>query len=101
MLRPNMTLSISARLMMIWWRPEHQTCQRADDRQEDRFAEDIGTDLVVVEAQHLDRRDLPDPLGDVDIGQIIEDDKSQQAGCDDQHDDDKVQRGNRIIKCGS
>ena len=25
MLRPNMTLSISARLMMIWWRPMPST----------------------------------------------------------------------------
>ena len=56
---------------------EYQADCRTDQRENACFPVDIGGDLFVIEAQHLDGGDFLLPLGDVDVGQIIKHHKGQ------------------------
>ncbi len=63
--------------------------RRAADRcQHCILTKHIGGRLVFVESQHLDRRDLADPLRDVDVVQVVEhDERKRRRACDDDKHD--------------
>ncbi len=52
-----------------------QTAQRGENND---LSEHIGGHLPLVEPQDLDGGNLPDPLGDVDIGEVVEHDERQR-----------------------
>ena len=65
----------------------HQPQHDAEQGEEDVFPVDVGGDLPVEEAQHLQGGQLPDALGDIDVGQVVEHHEGQGrgGGDDDNH----------------
>ena len=61
---------------------EHQARDRADEREQQRLAVDIGIDLVRLEAEDLQGRDLAHALGDVDVRQVVEHHEGKKRGGD-------------------
>lgn len=59
--------------------PQRQPRRRPHQGEHHVFPRDVGGHLVVVKAKHLDGGKLSFPLGDVDVGQVVQDHKGQRA----------------------
>ena len=75
---------------------EEVTKEDSENRQDDGFPVDVHGDFLVEKAEHLDRRQFPDPFGNVDVGQVIQDYDRQQGGNPDQNGDHGVKAVNDV-----
>ena len=69
-------------------------CQEA---QHQIFPQDIGRSLPGIEAQHLHRGDFPAAFRQIDIRQIVDDDKGQGPGKADDQPDDVIQAAHGAV----
>ena len=58
---------------------QSQAQQGTDSREKNVLPEDVGGGFAFSEAQHLDGGNLPDSLGDVDVGQVVQHDKGERS----------------------
>ncbi|MNI49267.1 hypothetical protein D3C73_1038680 [compost metagenome] len=81
---------------------QQNTCKisryNSHKRQDQIFAVNVHRDFLIVEAKHLDRRQLPHPFGHVDVCQIIQYDKSQCCGGHNQYDHYNIHAIEHILK---
>ena len=75
---------------------KNQTDRDAKQRQNHGLAENIGGDLSVRKAEHLDRSNLPDPFRDIYVCQIVYDDCCQRGSAYNQNGHDDIQTADRI-----
>ena len=54
-----------------------------DYRKDYVFAENIGRNLVIIKTENLDGRDFADSFGNVDVGKVIKNNKSQSRRAND------------------
>ena len=65
--------------------------------QHDIFPEHIGCCLLWSETKYLDRCNLPDSLGDVDVRQVINYDKCQRTGAEDDQKHHCIQTAHHFV----
>ncbi len=70
---------------------DSHTGDNAEQRQHHVFTVHVRCDFTIEEAEHFQRRQFSLPLGDVDVVQVVQHHKRQQARRYDQHDDDDVE----------
>ena len=71
---------------------------RPDNRQQDIFAINIGCHLAVIKSEHLDCRELTLALIDVDVVQVVKNDKGEHTCRYNEYDNDNIQRTEHVVK---
>ena len=74
-----------------------QPGQHPEDGEEDVLPKDVGGELPVIEAQHLEGGQLPEPLGEVDAGQVEEDHEGKGTRRDDDQQHGSVHHRHALL----